>query len=198
MWLDLEHLQEQRCHKFSDNLWLPLLPCSSEDNIERKKAIRKMRWEILCKTCALLLRKRWHGGNHILGAFEKTFSISGFKKCRGCIPKHGICGWSLRSDLPQAKGWRERRFLCLMRLFCFLHRMSTDLFVIAKSFELPSKKWWVRLFVLLRICYTRRFLTVLGCTDKHMAVKFRKECMDPGKNKARFTIFHFVRLWVFS
>lgn len=42
-----------------------------------------------------------------------------------------------------------------------------------------------------RICYTKRFLTVLGCTDNLMAVKVRKECMDPGKNTVLqfFTLF---------
>lgn len=44
----------------------------------------------------------------------------------------------------------------------------------------------------------RDVLTVLGGIGKHMAVKVRKECMDPGKNTARFTVFHFVWLWVFS
>lgn len=36
----------------------------------------------------------------------------------------------------------------------------------------------------------RDVLTVLGCIDKHMAVKVRKECKDPGKNTARFTVFY--------
>lgn len=73
------------------SLWLPSLPCTSGDSIERRKAIRKIRLEILCKTHDLLPMKRGRGGkSHSLCLVKKFSHPWIWKKCKGCIPKHRV------------------------------------------------------------------------------------------------------------
>lgn len=50
----------------------------------------------------------------------------------------------------------------LVILFSASSQYESALLVVVKNFELPSKRWWMKLFILKRICYRKRFLEVLG------------------------------------
>lgn len=163
--------------------------------MEREEKNKQMRLEILCKTHALPLIKIRRGGNHILCAFEKNQFVSAEFDwtIKDAFLSIGVVfdGWEV-SCLMKKTREKCTFVINMVILFSASNKYESALLVV-KSFELPTKRWWLRLFILKKICYRKKFLKVLGLPRPSRGCKSKKRMYRSREKYSK--IYYFVNFF---